>query len=975
MNPIRMNPMMGKIRLAGDELAHSLYREVSRLNAEVAVTPEPVAFSERLGLSYRSVGVGEEWSGALWDCGWFHITGKTPEGYKKEDLFLGIDIEGEGCLFDADGVPVRGITNVSSEFERALGLPGKRYIPFSDGTFGVSPIDVWVEAGNNDLLGKQHSGKVLQLGVYVCNRELRELFYDYKFLLSLADGLSEKDPLKFGILYALEKVAVNISSDAPKEKIASLRALLRPYLKRKGPKYPSLTFYAIGHSHLDLAWLWPLRETKRKAGRTFATALANLKQYPDYIYGASQPQQFAWIKQLYPALYEKLRKACHEGRLEVQGGMWVEADTNVTGGESLIRQFYYGKKFWREEFGKEVDTLWLPDVFGFSAALPQIMRGCGCDNFLTIKLSWNAVNKFPFHSFRWKGVDGSEVLVHMPPEGTYNSSASPQAVLYAAGEYSERGLSENAMMLYGIGDGGGGPGRAHLEYLKREKDVCGLPRVKNADSSAFFEALRKESDKLPEYRGEMYLERHQGTYTSQSKNKRFNRLCERALTETEFAFVLSGAENAYEKLDSIWKEVLLYQFHDILPGSSIKRVYDETEERYNRILSELDETTRESLGQTGEKTCALNITSYDREEYVKEGGEWYFVHAAPWSLAQPVPVAAAGSCKAENLCITNENLLAEFDENGRLIRLYDKRNDKETLRGIGRLVVYEDSFDAWDTYAGYIDSEPQEPKLIGAKAVNEGVCAGLDLTFSYGKSSLCQHVRLYENEASLRFDTEVNWQESKKMLRAEYYPAIFTDEVTCDIQFGNLKRTMRENNGIDWAQFEICAHKWIDVSEHGYGFALLNDCKYGFRAKNGLLSVNLLRSQMHPCVDQDKGMQKFTYALFPHEGDAHEGRVARAAYCLNRPLKFCSAKPTDSVVATDNEHAVVETIKPAYDGKGIIVRLYNDYPAPVKTHISAKFPLVYCDFLEKNLFPCGNELTLKPYEIVTLRLTDERVEK
>lgn len=971
MNPIRMDPMLTKIRMTGDELTRGLYREVAPLHAVVAVTSEPVPFSERKKLLYRAVETGEEWSRAQWECAWFRITGEVPQRYEPEELFLGIDIDGEGCLFDEGGTPIRGITNVSSEFERSLGLPGKRYVPFEDGSFGTDRIDLWLEAGNNDLLGNRHSGKVLQLGIYYCNKARRELVYDYKFLLSLAEGLSDKDPQKLWILYALEKVAVQVSADDSEQKTAGLREILRPCLERKGPPQAALTFYAIGHSHLDLAWLWPLRETKRKAGRTFSTALANLKLYPDYLYGASQPQQFEWVKELYPQLFAKLKQAVDAGRMEVQGGMWVEADTNITGGESLIRQFWYGKNFWREEFGKEVRTLWLPDVFGFSAALPQIMRGCGCENFLTIKLSWNSVNRFPFHSFRWKGIDGSEVLVHMPPEGTYNSSASPQAVLGAAGEYSERGLSENAMMLYGIGDGGGGPGRSHLEFLQREKDICGLPRVKSATSDEFFASLRKESGKLPEYRGEIYLERHQGTYTSQSRNKRFNRLCERAFSEAEFAFALRGEQDVYGRLDPLWKEVLLYQFHDILPGSSIRRVYEESEARYEAILGELYEMTARCLTEKTEVRSVLNATSFAREEYIKDGADWYYVQAQPFSLACLQKAAPKGSCSAENGCVSNGILVAEFDGNGSLKRLYDKRCGREVLRRSGGFAVYEDSFDAWDMYAGYTEAAPQPCALTEISEVNEGVCAGFDLTFVYGSSVLRQKVRLYENEALLRFETEVDWRETKKMLRAEFEPAVEADEVTCDIQFGNIKRSMRENNSIEWAQFEICAHKWIDVSEHEYGVALLNDCKYGFRAKNGKISINLLRSQMHPCIDQDKGIQRFCYALLPHSGDVYGGGVAKAAYCLNRPLAVYNAAPCGSFVSADSEHAVIETVKPAYDGNGTIVRLYNDLPSVLRTKITSGCGRIFrCDMLEGENVPCGNELRLRPFEIVTLRLCE-----
>lgn len=968
MNPAKLNPMRGKIEMALNMMSASLYTEIAPLNAVYAVTQEPVPFSERKNLEYRSIKKGEVWSERVWDCGWFHLTGEVPQGYQNEELFLGIDVEGEGCLFDAEGLPIRGVTNVSSEFERSLGLPGKRFVPFSDGTFPTDPVDVWLETGNNDLLGNAHSGKILMLGIYRCNLPLRELFYDYKFLFSLSNGMDERNPLKMGILYALEKVAINLSSHSDAEKIHSLRAVLKPWLERKGPVQPALTFYAIGHSHLDLAWLWPLRETRRKAGRTFSTALANLAAYPEYTYGASQPQQFEWVKEDYPALFKRIQTAVKEGRFELQGGMWVEADTNITGGESLIRQFYYGKKFWREEFGKETNLLWLPDVFGFSGALPQIMRGCGCENFLTIKLSWNSVNQFPFHSFRWKGIDGSEVLVHMPPEGTYNSSASPKAVFDAAGIYAERGISENAMMLYGIGDGGGGPGREHLEYVRRGKDVCGLPRVIGATAAKFFDALRKERDRLPEYRGEMYLERHQGTYTSQSANKRFNRLVENALCETELAYVLAGKSEPYKKLDAIWKEVLLYQFHDIIPGSSIRRVYEETKPRYEEILKTLRAETRNCLEKAGGKLCALNPTGYFRREYLSKDGVWYEVDAAPFAISEAVITDKKGSCRADGLVIENEKLLAQFSECGVLLRLYDKENGRETVHQGNVLRVYEDTFDAWDTYPGYIDSVPGSFVLTESKTFNEGLRAGIEFIFRYGDSVLTQRVSVAEGSMQLRFDNQIDWRETNKMLRADFYPNMFTDEVTCDIQFGNLRRTMKENNSHEWAQYEICAHKWIDVSEQHYGLALLNDCKYGYRAKNGLLSINLLRSQNHPCTDQDKGIHEFTYALLPHSGNAHDGGVAKAAYALNRPLRMIQSEGTGSPIATDNEHTVIETVKPAYNGDGIVARIYNDTPERQKCLLITDRKCFATDMLETNDTPCDREQIFRPYEIKTFRL-------
>ena len=967
MDPAKLRLLYEKLATASDEIASGIYKKVAPLKAVYALSSEPVPFAQRTALSYRPIEEGQVWSERVWDCAWFRLTGAAPAGYDPADLCLGIDIEGEGCLFGADGSPVRGITNVSSDFDRSLGFPGKRYVPFSDGTFPCDPVDVWMEAGNNDLFGNFRGGKVQMLGIYACDRALRDLYYDYKFLHSLAAELPDGEPFKSKLLAVLERVAVNVTGSASPEKIARFRAEMRPYLAWKGAEHRPLRLYAVGHSHLDLAWLWPLRETRRKAGRTFSTALANMAAYPSYVYGASQPQQFAWVKEDYPSLYARIKEAVKGGRFELQGGMWVEADTNVTGGESLIRQFYYGKKFWREEFGKDTDILWLPDVFGFSGNLPQIMRGCGCDKFLTIKISWNMVNKFPFHSFRWKGIDGSEVLVHMPPEGTYNSSGSPKAVLCAAREYAERDVSDCALMLYGIGDGGGGPGREHLEYLAREADVYGMPTVTCAPAADFFKQLGTERERLPEYCGEMYLERHQGTYTSQAHNKRYNRKAEFALSEAEFAFALRGVTDGCARLEEAWKEVLLYQFHDIVPGSSIRRVYDETEERYKELLRGVEEQTVQTLEQPEGELCALNASSFAREEYVRSEGKWFRASAAPYSMAKLAPAAGQGSCRAEGRTIENALLRAVFDETGALTELHDKKNGRRALSCGNILRVYEDSFNAWDFYMGYTAAESERFVPVSCEAFNEGFRAGLRFEYRYGASVLRQEVSLCEGSAVLRFDTDVDWQETKKMLRADFYPEVYADEVTCDIQFGSLKRTMKENNSHEWAQYEICAHKWADMSERGYGVALLNDCKYGLRAKKGLLSLDLLRSQTYPCADQDKGAHTFTYALYPHAGDAYAGGVAKEAYALNRPLRILHGTPAPSLVSASSEHAVIETVKPAYDGSGVVARIYNDLPERLTAQLDCDGEQVFLtDMLENHPVPHGKTLEFTPFEVKTV---------
>ena len=969
MIPSREKLLKEKIGEARNVLKNGIYTRLFSLAIEFAVTTEPVAFEERTSLSYSPLKEGDVWSSRVWDCGWFHITGEMPSD-ASENYYIALDFEGEGCVFNKQGVPLRGITNKSSEFDRSLGMPGKRYVPlFEVAEKGDARLDFWVETGNNDLFGNFRSGIMKECAVVICNEERRSLFYDYSFLLSLVESVPREDPLHYAVVYDLERVALLVSREMTDDTVRECREILRRHLERKNISDPLLMFTAVGHSHLDLAWLWPLRETRRKAGRTFATALANLKLYPKYVYGASQPQQFAWVKEDYPALFAKIKEAVQEGRFEVQGGMWVEADSNATGGESLVRQFLYGKKFWREEFGKEVDTLWLPDAFGFSGALPQIMLGCGCRNFLTIKLSWNMVNDFPYHSFRWQGIDGSEVLAHLPPEGTYNSSASPKALRESAGNYAQRGVSENAMMLYGIGDGGGGPGREHLEYVSREGSVYGLPDVKNGTSVEFFDKLRKEREKLPVYKGELYLERHQGTFTSQSDNKYYNRRMEGALADYEFLQALTG-EKKSERIEEIWKEVLLYQFHDILPGSSIQRVYNESVPRYKLLLEEVTEKIAESAAATGNELCVYNATSFARNEYVKANGTWFYVSAQPFSVAKLQPAEAGYRVYSEGNKIGNGLIEVTVGKQGEILSVFDKRTGREALaKPSARFPVYNDVGNAWDFYCGYRNTEAEYFTLVQREPFADGARVGVKQTYGYGKSALVQTISVTEGSPLVRIDVEVDWRETEKMLRTDFFPAVSSDYATCEIQFGNVKRSMTENDSVESARYEVVAHKWVDMSEEEFGVAVLNNGKYGYRLKEGCISMNLLRSQMHPCIDQDKGEHAFSYAIYPHAGSVHRSDVAAQAYAFNRPFAVVKAKPSESLVHTDNPHAVIEGVKPAEDGDGYIVRLYNDTPYAIRTTLTAKgAQMILTDMLERGSVKTDGNLTLKGYEIVTVRV-------
>ncbi len=499
-------------------IERTIYTPITELHIEAWVTPEPVPYAARQSGQHTVLSIGQSW-GKLWDCAWFHFTGIVPESAAGKAMALLIDISGEACIVDDEGCPVLGLTTVSSEFDLSLGRPGKRVVPLRSCADSNEIIDLWADAGCNDLFGKyQDSGTLKEAHIALYNEEMYRLYHDFEVLYELMDQLPQEKARYQRILFALHSAA-NELVEYSAEEAQHARVLLAGELAKTGGT-PSLNISAIGHAHIDLAWLWPLRETIRKGARSFATVLALMERYPDYVFGASQPQLYQWMKDFYPQLYKKIKTKIVEGRWETQGAMWIEPDTNLSGGEALVRQLLYGKRFFRAEFGTDPKMLWLPDVFGYTAALPQILKKAGVDYFLTIKLSWNTVNTFPHHTFFWQGIDGTSILAHMPPEGTYNSSAAPRAIVAAEKTYADKAVSEHCALLFGIGDGGGGPGTEHLERLAREKNLDGLVPVVQEPMETFFQRLSQEAtSQYKTWIGELYLEKHQGRNSMPSGKK------------------------------------------------------------------------------------------------------------------------------------------------------------------------------------------------------------------------------------------------------------------------------------------------------------------------------------------------------------------------------------------------------------------------------------------------------------------------
>lgn len=941
------------------------------LAIEAWTSDEPVPFAARTSGKHLQLKVGERW-GDLFGCAWFRFSGTVPTAPAGPVVLL-IDVNGELLVVDAAGIPVRGLTNQSSVFERSLGKPGKTVLPLADLHQDGPQITVWADGGANDLFGfLQGEGRIAEARIAVLRPELQALGYDVEVLADLARALPEGDGRRLRIGAALD--ACVRRHDGSDDGIAACRALLAPLLAERGGDR-TLNLSAVGHSHLDLAWLWPLRESRRKAARTLATVMRNLERYPDYVYGISQPQQLAWIQEEHPALFAQIQEAVAAGRIECQGGMWVESDTNLVSAESLARQLLYGQRAWQAWFGRTVRTCWLPDVFGYSAALPQILSQAGIDRFMTIKLSWSKVNRFPHHTFRWRSPDGSEVLAHMPPEGTYNSAALPRSAVQAAQRFQDAARTDRGLLVFGIGDGGGGPGEEHLERLQRTKDLAGMPTVLQESSERCFERIAAQQDRLAAWSGELYLECHQGTLTSQGRMKMANRRLEWALRRAELAASrawLAGAAWPAQRLGAIWRDVLLHQFHDILPGSSIGRVYAEAEARSQEMLAQLEAITAMADAQAlPAGQVVVNDLSWPRQGWLRSAQGWHQAEVPTCGAVQlGAPGATPGDLDATPQTLCNGLLRATFAADGRLLSLLDLEHGREALSAPGNdLIAFEDPGDAWDFPPDYLERRTWRPEQTAVRAGVDGPEAWIERTLSLGTSTIIQRIVLAAGSRRLEFRTRVDWQERGRMLRVRFPIAVHAEAARCEIAIGSIARPTHANTSWDAARFEVPAHAWVDLSERGYGVALLNDGKYGHRLDGDVLDLALLRSPSYPDPNGDKGAHEFTYALYPHLGDHAEGRVTQEAHDLNAPLRLAtggSGTLLQSLVAVDEPGVIISAVKRAEDGDLLIVRLMEVHGATstIRLRCAARIGSAHLG----NLLEEADEALPVADGVVTLRL-------
>jgi alpha-mannosidase len=893
--------------------------------------------------------------------------------------------------------------------------------------------------GLGDLLDGNPYTKLFMRPVQVVeiDQPTRDFVAAARTALGVAMALDANEPVRGRLLNGLDDAFKRLDTrepfgDAFYVSVPAAHDALRTAVADAGPSL-DVCIHAAGHAHIDVAWLWTLGQTRRKAERTFQTVIRLMEQFPDYKFTQSQPQLYDFVRQDQPALFEDIRQRVRDGRWEPIGGMWVEADCNLSGGESLARQFLLGRTFFREQFGPDAESpvLWLPDVFGYAWNLPQLIKEAGLEYFFTIKIGWSQYNRMPYDSFWWQGLDGTRVLTHFSPTkeagdhfiSTYNAHADAAETFSTWTNFQQKEQSQDLLMAFGYGDGGGGPTLEMLENIREMAAYPATPQIRHAKAIDFFRTLEISSgQQLPVWNGELYLEYHRGTYTTHARNKRANRRSEFLLHNADFLAVYAtqtaGLDTATHKaaLARAWQLVCLNQFHDIIPGTSITPVYVESQAQYAEVQALAEEVIVTSLaavaGGDGATTLVANansgpwrgpifvpgpVRSPDRAQPA-EGGYWLDPGQLPPYSVGPLPPGrpAQPGLSASPGHLENTHLRVEFNAAGDITRLYDKDAAREVLPDgaiANQFQAFEDrpmEWDAWDIEIYYDDklwlADPAESVTV----VEHGpLRVTLEVRRRILNSPITQRISLTHDGRRLDFETDISWQERHTLLKVAFPAAVLTPRATYEVQWGHVERPTHRNTSWDWARFETAAQKWVDVSEGDYGVSLLNDCKYGHdirdAAPNGaVMRLSLLRSSTRPDPTADTGDHHFTYSLLPHIGPLGAMTIAEAYALNNPPIVYGDGPPGPSVpavpfITTDRDNVVIETIKAAEDGRGVIVRLYESQRQRGPVTLRTAFPLATAwqtNLLEEaqgELAVDGHtvQLTLRPFQIVTLRLLPE----
>ncbi|MFJ3230754.1 alpha-mannosidase [Streptomyces sp. NPDC086787] len=990
-------------RVLDERVRPAVYPESVPLQVAVWHAPgEPVPVAEGLAAQPRPVEVGARW-GAPWGTSWFRVTGTVPEAWAGKTvealLDLGFDrnmpgFQCEGLVYRPDGSPVKGL-NPRNQWVR-VGAPVK----------GGEEVRLHIEAAANPIVFGSHPFRPTSLGdpetaggepqytltrmdLAVFDETVWQLVIDLEVLGELMAELPVESARRWELLRALERALdaidlQDVNSTAEQARSHLTAALAAPAVAS------AHRVSAVGHAHIDSAWLWPLRETVRKVARTTANMTALLDDEPDFVFAMSQAQQWAWVKEHRPEVWARVTKAVSDGRFVPAGGMWVESDTNMPGSEAMARQFVYGKRFFIDEFGIENHEAWLPDTFGFAAGLPQIIRAAGSKWLLTQKISWSRTNAFPHHSFLWEGIDGTRIFTHFPPVDTYNCSMRGSEIAHAARNFREKGAARHSLAPTGWGDGGGGTTREMVAKAARLRDLEGSATVVWETPAEFFAKAEAEYAHPPVWTGELYLELHRATLTSQARTKQGNRRSEHLLREAELwaatAAVRNGFAYPYEELDRIWKTVLLHQFHDILPGSSIAWVHREARATYDRLAAELDaviDAAQRSLAGPGPLPLAFNAAPHTRSG-IPAGGAGTPVAEGETTLS---PRADGGHV------LDNGLLRIGIDSRGLVVSVYDVDADRETIapgRAANLLQLHPDlpnMWDAWDVDAFYRNTVTDLTDADEVTPLPDG--RSVRVVRSFGASRAAQVLSLPPGERRLVLDTEVDWHETEKFLKLAFPLDLHTERYASETQFGHFHRPTHTNTSWDVARFEACNHRFVHLEEPGWGVAVVNDSTYGHdvtrtvrtdgdRGTTTTVRVSLLRAPRFPDPETDQGTHRFRHALVPGAGIAD---AVREGWRINLPEReLTGGHAVEPLVTVDDDAVVITAVKLADDGSGdVVVRFHEAHGARARATLTCGFPVAdvtSTDLLERpwpEATPPAHDgdriaVRLRPFELMTLRL-------
>ena len=943
---------------------------------------------------------------------WFSFTVNHPEKYKNEEIKLSIST-GLGSCWDA--VNPQFIVYVDGHIRQGMDA-NHTYIMLG----GKDSYDVMVYAYSG--MENDRVDLLFDAQVQIMNKNVEKYYYDLAVPFQIVEFMDENTYTYQNIVAILEKSTqlinmLKMPSPEFYESVNVADAFLQKEFYGKFCHDQEVKSICIGHTHIDIAWLWTLEQTREKAQRSFATVIELMKRYPEYKFMSSQAVLYKMVKEECPELYEEIKSMIKAGRWEVEGAMWVEADCNLSSGESLVRQVQYGKNFFRDEFGVESKVLWLPDVFGYSAALPQILRKSDVNWFVTSKIGWNDTNTMPYDTFKWKGIDGTEINTHFitaqeekkgrVPErtSTYIPHTDFSYIDGAWNRYQQKSLHNEAIVTFGWGDGGGGPTAHMLENYRRvSAGAPGIAQAKMGFATDFLNSLEKSVNKnpdlVPEWQGELYLEFHRGTYTSIARNKKNNRECEFLLLDTEALCVMldkiRGAKFPKEELHSMWETLLVNQFHDIIPGSSIPEVYERSDKDYAEIKAQANKLREVVYNYIAENVSKEGYVIFNPHSFVGSGVVDIDGVCTSVSNIPPKGYKVISELDTKNTIEVKGNTVftkfftVKFDKNYNITSIFDKKNHREVIKKgaiANRMIAledYPDAYAAWELQRSSNDKEYTISNVYDVNVVVNGAKTGISYKRKHMESEICQTVWFYESMPRIDFETKVDWHQKNQILKTSFPVDINADKASYEIQFGTIERPTHYNTSWDHARFEVCAHKYADISEGNYGVSLLNNCKYGHDIHGSDMRLTLLKCAMNPDNNpshvNDQGMHEFTYSIYPHKNALNGADTVKYAYDLNMPMTAIKTSGNGnlaneySLACASSDNVVIETIKEAEYSNDTIVRLYETKNFRTKTTINFGFDVseVYLADLsekaQKKLTVKNNSVVLdvKPFEIITL---------